>query len=196
MGLRSGLRGLRRQGLYCVPPRRHRNATILSSSRHRPARASQSFADGLPAAADRPKRLRHGFNHCFATWFILRQMQPELVVESGRVARAIHLAHRTGSAPCGDRGDRSTARGPRADKPPRTLRDRRLFATRLVQGKHRRSGRFLRRPSECLCASRRCTGSDFAMPSSKIITRVEKAIAIHSGTSRRALAPPPPDEPG
>lgn len=24
-----------------------------------------------------------GFNHCFATWFILREMKPELVVESG-----------------------------------------------------------------------------------------------------------------
>lgn len=28
-------------------------------------------------------RLGMGFNHCFATWFILREMQPKLVVESG-----------------------------------------------------------------------------------------------------------------
>ncbi len=48
--------------------------------------AQNSVQEFIELYRSRPitrNRLGMGFNHCFATWFILREMQPKVVVESG-----------------------------------------------------------------------------------------------------------------
>lgn len=49
-------------------------------------RARAALPEFIKLYRSRPiarNRLGMGFNHCFGTWFILREMQPQLVVESG-----------------------------------------------------------------------------------------------------------------
>jgi hypothetical protein len=47
---------------------------------------ARELADFMQVYADRPVRQNHGgmrFNHSFATWFILKFLQPRVVIESG-----------------------------------------------------------------------------------------------------------------